>query len=77
MTTHKHDSIPQALVHRFLTDAAFRSRALADPAKTLPEEGFHVSTELIARFKSVDPKVVEEAVKEYGGPGGGKGSGTC
>lgn len=49
----------EELIGRTLTDSAFRDRLLASPEKTLAEEGYDASPEVIEAIKSANPDDVK------------------
>ncbi len=43
------------LIGRTLTDSAFRDRLLADPEKTLADEGYEVDPKVVEGIKNANP----------------------
>lgn len=52
------------LIGRAVTDPDFRMRLFDDPERTLAEEGYELSPEMLEKLKSIDVEAAEAAVNQ-------------
>lgn len=56
------EQIPPELIGRAVQDPEFRRRLLADPKKTVAEEGYELDEDQIEALQQLDPEAIDKAI---------------